>query len=219
MAILRIIFILILSIIPAWSFLAYSQEAGQSLLPDRDSIASMSDSQIMSLAESAKGIYSEIPMLERVLKISSLSDAEKERYGFLLEMARKNSPGSIVPDFKFIDSNGNKRTLHEAANGQKTILLFYDPDCDTCHEVINRLKTMDLPDDVRIIAIDAEEDTDTWRQNINMLPEEWTVGFATDPIQDTDLYIFMEMPTIYLIGKDLKIILKDATIPQIISQK
>ena len=67
----------------------------------------------------------------------------------------------------------------------------------------------------KIVAIDSEEDRELWDNTKDTLPDSWTVGFAIDPVQDDEIYVFEEMPTIFLLDKDKKIILKDATIQEI----
>lgn len=73
-----------------------------------------------------------------------------------------------------------------------------------------------LPDSVQVIAIDAEEDQDLWDSTKHSLPEKWIVGFSTDPIQDDETYVLQMTPTIFLLDGNHKILLKDATVEQLL---
>lgn len=156
-----------------------------------------------------------IPFLEESLKYPILRDAEKERVRFLLEMAKKNRPGEKAADFTFTSRDGKRIKLSALDSNSMTLLIFYDPDCGHCHETFEALKTSDLPSKLAVVAIDAEEDRELWDMTNNSLPKEWTVGFATDPIQESETYILQTMPAIYLLGKDKTVILKDTDIKQL----
>lgn len=153
-----------------------------------------------------------ILFLEEVLKSPLLKGAEKERAEYRLEMALKNRPGTKAADFNFIDTEGNPNTLHGIRTDGRLLLLFYDPDCDHCVETINALKTAALPRDITIMAIDITGDKELWDRTKNSIPSDWISGFATDPIEDSETYIFQTMPTLYLLDKEKTVIQKDTSI-------
>ena len=65
------------------------------------------------------------------------------------------------------------------------------------------------------MAIDPQEDKDLWYETSNDLPQNWIVGFALDPIQDDETYIFEEMPTLYVLDASKNVLLKNATLLEI----
>lgn len=158
-----------------------------------------------------------ILFLEEVLKSPLLKGAEKERAEYRLEMALKNRPGTKSADFNFIDTEGNPHTLHDIRIDGRLLLLFYDPDCDHCVETINALKTTVLPDNIKIMAIDITGDKELWERTKNSIPANWISGFATDPIEDSETYIFQAMPTLFLLDKEKTVILKDTSIKKVLS--
>lgn len=142
----------------------------------------------------------------------ALKEAELERDRFLKEMEMKNRPGTKAADFAFVSRDGKSYTLHSRPETLKTILIFYNPDCHDCHEAMERIDRATLSDRFRILAIDAEEDREMWEKTKDSLPAGWTVGFSTDPIQEEDIYILPDTPTIYILDRDNTVILKETDV-------
>lgn len=157
-----------------------------------------------------EGTY--IFFLNDVLASPIPDEAEMERAAYRLKMAKKNRPGSKAADFKFLDCDGNASSLYDSRTSNNILLLFFDPDCDHCIATLNALKSMPLSDSISVMAIDISGDTDLWNITKPSLPGNWISGFATDPIEDNETYIFQTMPTLYLLDKNLNVILKDTSI-------
>lgn len=155
-----------------------------------------------------------IVYLREVLNGDYLGESDRLRVEHRLNDALKNRPGTVATDFKITLRDGTKSTLHEQLKqaSKMTIVVFYDPDCEQCHRIIERLANTPAAEGVRILAIDAEEDRDRWNVTKQQLPEEWTVAFADTPILDQELYTLPASPTIYLIAPDLHVKVKDANL-------
>lgn len=156
-----------------------------------------------------EGYY--ILFLNHAVDRGALGEADRERAKFRLEMAVKNRPGTTAPDFRVVTRQGEEITLRSLLKDGDNIVIFYDPDCDHCSEVMSEIASAPIQQSANIIAIDAEEDRQLWDDTNSHLPSEWTVAFALDPIQDDELYIFPEMPTIYILDGDATIKVKEAT--------
>ena len=158
-----------------------------------------------------EGYY--ILFLNHAVNRGVLDEAERERAKFRLAMAMKNRPGMTAPDFRLVTRQGPETDFHSLLKEGDNIVIFYDPDCDHCAEVIKQIAYAPNLKSANIIAIDSEEDRQLWEETKTQLPAEWTVAFSLDPIQDNELYIFPEMPTIYVIEGDAKIKIKEASFP------
>ncbi len=172
-------------------------------------------------------------ILQEALDAGILGEADSMRAHYRLEIASKNRPGDIAADFKFqlrnsdvkilhgnesIPQNGdepNAMSLHSLKTDKPVVLLFYDPDCDHCMQTIAQLKESSIPEKAEIVAIYAEEDRERWEETACQLPENWIVGFALDPIQDDETYVFLTSPVVYLLDKEKRVILKDTNLPTI----
>ena len=119
-------------------------------------------------------------------------EAEKERIDFRLKAASKNLPGTIATDFTFTLEDGKQHKLSDYKS-QKVILYLYDPDCENCHKVSAWLSKQQIPADITMLRIIADA----------------RLG---------NLYSLKAMPTIYLLDKENKVVLKDCTPEQLIER-
>ncbi len=158
-----------------------------------------------------------IPFMHRLIASPTLGETAKVRLRELLAGAMKNRPGDMSADFSVITREGKKTRLHSLLGSGKTILVFYDPDCETCHAVLERLRTVSVPADVRIVLVDAESDRALWDSTCRSLPAEWTVTFATTPVLDEEIYLLPAMPSIYLLDRDGRVILKDTPLSAVLA--
>lgn len=151
--------------------------------------------------------------LNEFMKSPYANDAQKLRYEYQLEVANKNRPGSIASDFRLTDKNHKKSTLHKAVGGtNQSLIVFYDPDCEHCKEIMSELAHWPIPDDVRVLAIDVTGDQERFETSEKNFPQNWHASFAADPIEDEDRYVFPALPSIYLLDNNARVILKDATL-------
>ena len=144
------------------------------------------------------------------------------RNEWMLKAVSRNRPGQMLPEFEFEDRNG---TIHSSAElrGHLTMLMFYDPDCSDCSEAISRLSTdasingaIDRGD-IAMVCIYADGDRDLWLSEPGKVPSGWTDGIDTGRIADEELFVIPMTPTIYLIGPDGRILLKEADVEDILN--
>lgn len=130
--------------------------------------------------------------LEEMKNSPCFDETEKERIAFKIKTTNKNLPGDIAINFKFKDENGKEHQLSDYKN-QKVILYFYDPDCENCHEVSAWLQTQTIPADIKVIKMIADTHI-------------------------SHVYSLKNMPTIFLLDKENKVILKDCTAQELIEK-
>ena len=128
--------------------------------------------------------------LEEMKNSPCFDETEKERIAFKIKTTNKNLPGDIAINFKFKDESGKEHQLSDYKD-QKVILYFYDPDCENCHEVSAWLKQQTIPADIKVIKMIADNHI-------------------------SYIYSLKNMPTIFLLDKENKVILKDCTAQELI---
>ena len=128
--------------------------------------------------------------LEEMKNSPCFDETEKERIAFKIKTTNKNLPGDIAINFKFKDENGKEHQLSDYKD-QKVILYFYDPDCENCHEVSAWLKQQTIPADIKVLKMVADNHI-------------------------SYMYSLKNMPTIFLLDKENKVILKDCTAQELI---
>lgn len=156
--------------------------------------------------------------LDEFAKSPLFDEAKKSRYGYQMERAMKNRPGAPAADFAMTDRDGKRLTLLKAAAEKEgTLVLFYDPECEHCKEILGEIVKWRFPDGVQVLAIDVTGDAPRFERTKGNYPREWRVAFATDPIEDDDLYVFPALPSIYLLDGKGRVIMKDAPVSAIAS--
>lgn len=128
--------------------------------------------------------------LEEMKNSPCFDETEKERIAFKIKTTNKNLPGDIAINFKFKDESGKEHQLSDYKD-QKIILYFYDPDCENCHKVSAWLKQQTIPADIKVLKMIADNHI-------------------------SYIYSLKNMPTIFLLDKENKVILKDCTAQELI---
>lgn len=142
--------------------------------------------------------------------------AARSRASFLLDAISRNRPGTVAADFAYTRLDGRRTTLSQTP-GRRTLLIFYDPDCDRCTGVIGRLAADTLlcrlvaDGRLTVLAVYADGSESTWRRTAAAMPAGWTVGLDTGEISRRNLYYMPEMPSLYLLDGDKTVILRDAS--------
>lgn len=150
-----------------------------------------------------------ILFLENIAADENRKDEMRDLASYRLERVNKNRPGDIAADFRFVGRDGQAATLHGSIGKGVTMLLFYDPSCEECSDVIAGLRRTPLQGIERVVAIDIARDRPLWESTAGDMPEHWTVGFALDDIDADETYVVRALPSVYLIGADRRVILKD----------
>lgn len=158
-----------------------------------------------------------IPLLETVIASPFYDSTEKVRPRYLLEMARKNRVGQPAADFSYTLADGKKGTLY-GLEAPYVLVYINNPDCRACEKlrewmsdsyvIANQLKAGRL----KILAIYPDEDLAAWRKHLDDTPAEWINGYDAElAMRKRELYELRAIPSLYLLDKDKKVLLKDCT--------
>lgn len=141
-----------------------------------------------------------------------------ESYRYQARMCALNARGTAAADFSFIDADGARGTLY-GVKSDYTVLIFVNPGCHACGEVVAPFSSepvMQLISGGRltVLGIYIDDEIDKWMESRDELPAHWINGY--DPagiIRGDSIYSVRAIPSIYVLDKDKKVILKDA-VPQ-----
>lgn len=156
-----------------------------------------------------------IMFLTQIKKTNLFNDSEKIRFDYQYKVLMKNRVGSIATDFLYAGVNGEIVSLYKF-QAEETLLIFYDPDCENCAEIIEKLRVNRELNNrieagkIRVLAIYADDNIELWQRELYKMPTNWVVGRAISKIQSLGLYVLRAMPAIYLLDKDKKVVKKDA---------
>ncbi|MDE7347516.1 MAG: DUF5106 domain-containing protein [Muribaculaceae bacterium] len=151
-----------------------------------------------------------ILFLRNFLDAEVMEDYMRDRYEYRLTQAMKNRPGSEAPNFKIVTRDGKVSDMRSLLGAGENILMFYDSDCEHCKEISQRLAGMRFEGDVRVVAIDVAGDRQLWEDRKGDLPDEWTVAYDLDNIEERELFYLPALPTFYILNSSGVILAKDA---------
>lgn len=165
-----------------------------------------------------------IPVVRHLVELGELPMGKQEVYSFQLEMILKNRVGTTATNFEYTLANGEKRMMH-ALQSNYLILFFTNPDCPSCEETTNGLVyskalqgifALNNPTSkmLTVLSIYPDASIDAWRKALPSLPQKHWVNSYDDGevIYNKHLYDIKAIPTLYLLDKNKKVILKDTTL-------
>lgn len=145
-----------------------------------------------------------------------ISPEMKGKYEREASLCALNKVGTKAADFRFADKKGKVRSLY-GIKSPLTLLFFSNPGCEACMNIINILKgdpriaELISTGRMAVLNIYIDEDIAAWRSYMPVYPEEWYNGFDPDlAIRTETLYDVRAIPSLYLLDKDKKVIMKDA---------
>lgn len=163
-----------------------------------------------------------IPVLEQMLASTRLTELDKLRPADRLKQALKNRPGMKAADFSYVTPQGKTGRM-SGINAEYTLLFFYDPDCSNCRQYeqilseIPAFVEMQERGVLRVLAVYPDEDENEWLIKSSHMPHGWIVGWNKQgDIRSKTLYEIRATPTLYLLDKQKKVILKDTSIDPLI---
>lgn len=147
-------------------------------------------------------------ILRAAMSNKKFPKTKRPRYEEQLKKLEASMIGNSPEKFDFIRPNGDNAQFFPMST--PTIIIFGDPDCDSCR--MGRLRMQSnvtfskaLADGkVNVLFIIPDPD-EGWQSKVTDFPKNWTVG-ASDTI--ADIYDIREIPEVYVIGADGKVLNK-----------
>lgn len=132
-----------------------------------------------------------------------------------------NRRGTQAADFEFYDVKGHSHTLY-GTKAEWTVLNFINPGCNACEEVVSAFGTPAYTELIKegrmcVLGIYIDEEMDKWFEESSHLPQSWLCGY--DPcraIRDEGIYDVRAIPSVYLLDRDKKVIMKDAPLDRVL---
>lgn len=165
--------------------------------------------------------------LNGILSLESLSQTDKMQYEYQHKICSLNRVGTPAADFEFRQLAGMphkyaEKTLYKDVKGEYTLLFFNNPDCSSCADILAAIKgsilgAMAQQGDLSVLAMYIDEDLEAWHRNREKFPEEWVYAHDHNLVlRDNNIYGLRAIPSLYLLDKEKKVLLKDATVDKVI---
>lgn len=159
-----------------------------------------------------------IKFLNAIVKNKKISEGRRQKYEKQLKVLNNSLVGNLAPEFNFENLNGDRATYFPMAT--PTIIIFGDPtDTDW------RLGRLKLESNVTLsdalnkgkvnILFMLPNQIEGWKKDVTGYSAKWTVGCG-DKLND--IYDLRTEPSIYLIGSDGKILMKNTTLQSAVNR-
>ena len=160
--------------------------------------------------------------LDGILAAKSLTDLDKMQYEYQHRICSLNRAGTPAADFVFEQLNGKKGSLY-GIKGDYTLIFFNNPGCHACGEILENIVNSPVAEmvsngKVKVLAMYIDEDFQAWKENRSKFPQEWIYAHDHKMIlRDNNIYGLRAIPSLYLLDKEKRVILKDAPVGKVIS--
>lgn len=168
-----------------------------------------------------------IPVLSNVINSEVLSNANQEIYAFQQSMILKNRVNTVSTDFVYTLANGESKNMHELKSDY-LILFFSNPNCSSCATVTQEMNNSSTLKNIfslnssnknmlTVLSVYPDNNIEEWRRALPNMPQKNWINSYDDDAQVTNkrLYDIKAIPTLYLLDRDKKVILKDTSLEEI----
>lgn len=158
-----------------------------------------------------------IAVLDALIASSALTDAEKIRPRQQRELAQRNRLNTPAINFRYTLASGASDYLYNIPTDY-TLIFFNNPGCHACGEVMDALKASQTINQaincktLTVLSVYPDEDVKGWKAFLPDYPTNWINAYdKKQVIQEKNLYDLKAIPTLYLLDRQKKVLLKDTT--------
>jgi peroxiredoxin len=129
--------------------------------------------------------------------------------------ARLNPVGKVATDLKLVRPSGELVRLSDV-HARATILYFFNPECEACIPVTEKLRSVYekvKSRGIEVFAVYMDRKTETWKKYIASKGLDWINGYdPSGEVQIEKKYDIYAIPMIYLLDQDKKVTAKDVPV-------
>lgn len=164
-----------------------------------------------------------LPVLEAVIESPFSSEDAKSAAKADIVHFSLNRIGTEAADFTFTLKGGRTRNLH-SVKADCTILFFSNPGCTLCRQITEELSSIPGMEKMveegylSIVNIYPDDDVEAWYGYLAEYPPYWISGYAPEVDGPQGPYFLRAIPTLYLLDRDKRVLLKDAPLERILAE-
>ena len=178
-----------------------------------ESLMSIADAMLYDPQSPIRNEEMYIPVEEAKTASKFTSPEEKADAEALLPRLKLNRLGTTAADFVITQRNGRKINLHDI-QANIIVLLFSNPGCENCKEVIDRLKSLNLDAAIAaktlaIVNVYPDADLQEWKAYAPNYPSNWVNGYNAELDVAGGLYNLRAIPSLYVLDENKNVVFKD----------
>ena len=158
-----------------------------------------------------------IPVLRAVLASPYYDEYERIGPSYDLNMAMQNRIGERANDFRYTLASGATGTLY-GVKAEYVLLFINNPGCPMCKQLREQIGGSPMLSEMiergrlKVVALYPDEDLAEWREYRGHIPPSWINGYdAGCVVREKSLYDLHAIPTLYLLDRDKRVLVKDST--------
>lgn len=143
-----------------------------------------------------------------------------EAYAKYARLCALNRLGQVASDFRYTTKSGHTGTLH-GIRAEYTLVFFSNPGCHDCKRVIDIFSADPLLTELiaskRLAFLNyyPDENLSEWLAYMPIYPTSWINSYDPDLETRDTKYNIRAIPSIYLLDRDKRVIMKDVE-PQVV---
>ncbi len=178
------------------------------------------DKYLCSAGSPMRNDYSCRRMLKYLIQDNRIQPASKSRMSELVNLLEQNEPGFKAHSFEMVTRNGQHLQLNELSP-VPTVVFFNNPDCESCR--LTTLQLIQSPSlnkalqqkEIQLIAVHVDYNIAGWKTA--RFPDTWLSVYAQNPDSLNQLYDLRAIPSLYLLDREQRVVIKDGLAEEILS--
>ena len=158
-----------------------------------------------------------IPVLEAQLAAPFYDEYERIGPQYALDLALQNRIGHRANDIRYTLASGASGSLHRL-RADYVLLFVNNPGCPMCREIHDAICASPLLSELiasgrlKVLAFYPDEDLKEWFAYREHMPAAWINAYDKGcVVRETSSYDLSAIPALYLLDRDKRVLLKDAT--------
>ena len=149
-----------------------------------------------------------ISVIEQILTFENISEIDKIKYKVQLQNIKKNRVGAKATDFTFYNQNQEQKISE--IESPYLLLMFYNPDCHSCIQIIEQLRNSEIINRLsqnkilKILMLSVNDVIDFPKNE----KQSWIYA-NVNYHEILDLYFIRAFPDLYLLNREQNIVLKN----------
>lgn len=158
-----------------------------------------------------------IPVLQSILASPYYNEYERIAPAYDLKLASQNRLGKPANDFRYTLASGATGSLY-GLKAEYILLFINNPGCPMCRDIREAITASPMLTEMiergrlKVLALYPDEDLTEWRNYRSQIPATWINAYdAGCKIRNKDLYDLGAIPSLYLLDRNKRVLVKDST--------
>jgi len=158
-----------------------------------------------------------IPVLQALLAAPFYDEYERIGPQYDLDLAMQNRIGHKANDFRYTLASGASSSLY-GIKADYVLLFVNNPGCPMCREIREAVCASPLltalidQGRLKVLAFYPDEDLGEWFAYRDNIPASWINAYDKGcVVRETSAYDLSAIPALYLLDRDKRVLIKDAT--------